>query len=105
MPTKPPRACRTCGRAGCLQHPRASAAARGYGGDWPEYAREWLQVFPWCGQRHDGKFYGEHSICVRAGQKIRAKVVDHIQPVSDGGARLDPANHQSLCMSCNTLKG
>jgi 5-methylcytosine-specific restriction endonuclease McrA len=31
-------------------------------------------------------------------------VVDHIIPLRDGGALLDPANHQSLCYACNNRK-
>jgi 5-methylcytosine-specific restriction endonuclease McrA len=31
-------------------------------------------------------------------------VTDHILAIRDGGAVFDPANHQSLCNSCNAAK-
>jgi 5-methylcytosine-specific restriction endonuclease McrA len=34
----------------------------------------------------------------------RATQVDHIVNVADGGAKLDPANLQSICPSCNAIK-
>ena len=33
-----------------------------------------------------------------------ATEVDHITPLADGGAELDPANLQSLCQSCHAAK-
>jgi 5-methylcytosine-specific restriction endonuclease McrA len=89
----------------CAAHQRPSAQARGYTSAWAVYARDWLRRYPWCGMRHDGLFHGEHSQCARGGRRVRARVVDHIKPLSSGGALLDPANHQSLCASCNTRKG
>jgi len=47
----------------------------------------------------------EHSRCAQHRLKVRARVADHIRPLSAGGARLDPANLQSLCVSCNRRKG
>jgi 5-methylcytosine-specific restriction protein A len=97
-------------RTWCRRHEREqwqareSSTARGYGGEWTEYSRNWLRRFPWCGQRQDGKFYKQHSRCTQFGQRVRATVTDHIHPIRDGGARLDPANHQSLCTSCNNRK-
>jgi 5-methylcytosine-specific restriction endonuclease McrA len=35
---------------------------------------------------------------------VAAQVTDHIVALRDGGARLDPRNHQSLCYRCNVLK-
>jgi 5-methylcytosine-specific restriction protein A len=34
----------------------------------------------------------------------RATHVDHIRPIADGGAGLDPTNLQSLCASCHSRK-
>ena len=31
-------------------------------------------------------------------------VTDHIKAVKQGGAFWDPANHQTLCRTCNTTK-
>jgi len=124
MPSAPPRPCPgkggRCGRlvkggglcARCRQErqqrqdeERPSAAARGYGGRWPAYARSWLQQYPWCGQRQDGRMHAQHSVCVQLGQRVRATCVDHIRSIADGGSVFDPANHQSLCTSCNVRKG
>jgi 5-methylcytosine-specific restriction enzyme A len=84
---------------------RGTARERGYDAAWQELARDWLLRFPWCGQRADGRLYAEHSRCVRRGLRVLAGAVDHIRSLRDGGARLDPANLQSLCISCNTRKG
>ncbi|HEV8445463.1 MAG TPA: HNH endonuclease [Gemmatimonadaceae bacterium] len=89
----------------CPDHPRPTAQQRGYTHEWTGYAVAWLVRFPWCGQRHDGQFYAEHSRCVQHGKRTLARVVDHIRSLVSGGARMDPKNHQSLCRSCNTLKG
>jgi 5-methylcytosine-specific restriction endonuclease McrA len=114
MPNAPPHVCSRCRRIvvgrcpRCTQrrdHERGTAAARGYTADWSAYARDWLARFPWCGQRMDGRFYPIHSHCTQRGERVRARVVDHIHALRDGGARLDPVNHQSLCASCNRRKG
>jgi 5-methylcytosine-specific restriction endonuclease McrA len=63
-----------------------------------------LRRLPWCGQRADGTSSGEHSYCHRRGVRTRARVVDHILALALGGARLDPSNHQSLCVACNSRK-
>lgn len=109
-----PRLCARCGGrvtgARCVTCERRrgqampSSAARGYGGEWPTYARAWLARFPWCGQRRDGRRYAEHSRCTAEGRWVRADVVDHIRSIRAGGTRLDPANHQSLCYACNNRK-
>jgi 5-methylcytosine-specific restriction endonuclease McrA len=54
--------------------------------------------------RRDGTLSAVHSRCVQRGWRVRATVTDHIVSLRDGGARLDPANHQSLCRSCNAAK-
>ena len=41
-------------------------------------------------------------LCRRCGDM--AVEVDHITPLADGGAELDPANCQPLCRSCHTAK-
>jgi 5-methylcytosine-specific restriction endonuclease McrA len=55
--------------------------------------------------RQDGQQHREHSWCTQHGLRTPARVVDHIQSIADGGAVFDPANHQSLCVACNTRKG
>jgi 5-methylcytosine-specific restriction endonuclease McrA len=114
MPNAPPHPCPGCrqlvvGRCKTCAKRRAqarpSAAARGYDALWAAYAREWLTRFPWCGQRLDGRLHSDDSRCVQRGERVLARVVDHILSLRDGGARLDPRNHQSLCASCNSQKG
>jgi 5-methylcytosine-specific restriction endonuclease McrA len=113
MSVAPKRPCARCGRlvvGRCTRCARAqdlargSASARGYDRTWHTYARAWLQRFPICGQRADGRLHAEHSACVRAGDHTRARVVDHIVPLAAAGARLEPSNHQSLCTACNAVK-
>lgn len=89
----------------CPDHPRATARERGYSSRWDTYARDWLLRYPWCGMRQDGQLHAEHSACARRGDKVPARVVDHIRSMVSGGDVFDPANHQSLCVACNTKKG
>ena len=89
----------------CAAHQRRSATARGYTPEWTAYARAWLARFPWCGMRQDGRFYLSDSQCARRGLRTKARVVDHIRSLAAGGALMDPSNHQSLCVACNTRKG
>lgn len=42
--------------------------------------------------------------CLRSGKYVRARMVDHIVPIRQGGALLDIANLQSLCWSCHSRK-
>lgn len=59
----------------------------------------------------DGELYAEHSQCVQQGIVTAAglpgvvMVTDHIVAVSQGGALMDPRNHQTLCRTCNSVKG
>jgi 5-methylcytosine-specific restriction endonuclease McrA len=107
MPNAPRRPCPVCGTlttgGRCARHRRPSAAARGYDAEWAALARAWLTQYPWCGQRLGGVWHVEHSYCARRGEKVPARVVDHIQPLPDG-PRLDLFNLQSLCVSCNRRK-
>lgn len=36
---------------------------------------------------------------------VRSLEIDHINPLSNGGAFKDPANLQTLCSTCNNRKG
>ena len=92
-------------RGRCAAHQRPSAYQRGYLTGWAAYAKDWLARFPWCGQRSDGLFYQEHSVCAQRQLHVKARVVDHIRSLAAGGSLMDPHNHQSLCVSCNTKKG
>src|SRR5690606_38340289 len=66
---------------------RLSARARGYDHDW---------------QKVRARFIRQNPICVECGRL--AEHVDHIVPISQGGARLDERNLQSLCRSCHSKK-
>lgn len=103
MPSKPPSACRRPGcrglvRAGvcsvCGAPPqsesaarRESSRARGYDTAWEKLRRTHLADEPLC------RMCGAPAV-----------LVDHIQPIRDGGARLDDANLQSLCRRCHDRK-
>ena len=70
------------------EKPRAmTTAERGYDGTWQKLRLYKLAGDPFC------------AVC-----KMSADQVDHIRPINDGGARLDPANLQSLCQSCHSRK-
>lgn len=94
----------------CAKHARArdlargSAIERGYDRRWADYSRRWLALHRWCGERADFRQHPEHSTCTRDGNQTRADVTDHIRPMRAGGARYDPANHQSLCTTCHGRK-
>jgi 5-methylcytosine-specific restriction protein A len=64
------------------QH-RPSAAARGYDSDW---------------RRRRAEFLAEHTECARCSEPSR--IVDHITPLSAGGAD-DESNWQALCKQCH----
>jgi 5-methylcytosine-specific restriction protein A len=94
--------CAACRRR--LDRARGTAAERGYDAEWARTSRAWLAAHPWCGERADGKLYAVHSVCVQRGERTRATVTDHIRAMRQGGAKLDPRNHQSLCHACNSRK-
>jgi len=68
--------------------PRAlTTAQRGYDHTWQKLRKWKLATDPFC------------VVCNES-----ADQVDHIVPIFDGGERLDPANLQSLCISCHSRK-
>jgi len=49
----------------------------------------------------------DQPLCVRceaAGRLVAAKVVDHIVPIKEGGARFGRSNLQPLCVACHNRK-
>ena len=66
---------------------RKKTAERGYDIHHQRLSKALLIKFPLCA--HCGK---------------PAELSDHIVPINDGGARLDPANRQSLCWTCHNKK-
>ena len=52
-------------------------------------------------------FLREHPVCGACSERgglIPARVVDHLVPVKDGGARYLTSNLQALCVSCHNRK-
>lgn len=43
-------------------------------------------------------------LCEARGLLVAARVVDHIIPIKDGGARFETSNLQGLCVSCHNAK-
>lgn len=63
-----------------------SASERGYDAKWTRLSVAQRRKHPFC------------RFCEQEGREtVIAEDVDHIIPLEDGGARLDPANLQSLC--------
>lgn len=44
------------------------------------------------------------AVCLKKGQLEKASVVDHIVPISAGGARLDADNFMAMCDKCHNRK-
>ena len=110
MPTHSPRPCampgcpRLVGEGSrCAEHrlpararesARASASARGYGSAWAVKRDAWIKAHPLCADPRGA--HPPHSL-------VRAKIVDHIVPLRQGG-KDDDSNYQSLCMTCHNYK-
>ena len=111
MPSRAPTACRRPGCAGLVQagvcsvcgplrrasaaehdERRGSSRQRGYDTRWEKVRRMHLAAEPLC------------RMCSQAGRVTPAVLVDHIQPINDGGAVLDDGNLQSLCRRCHDVK-
>ena len=71
---------------------RPSSTQRGYDRLWYKVRNRFKKANPLC------------RLCKLAGRIVPASVVDHRVPISEGGARLDPANLQSLCKPCHDHK-
>jgi 5-methylcytosine-specific restriction endonuclease McrA len=53
------------------------------------------------------QYRARHPFCVQCDQQSRTTLVDlvdHVIEIEDGGAKLDPANLQSLCFACHAVK-
>jgi 5-methylcytosine-specific restriction protein A len=83
-----------------LIHRDYGRARRGFDAEAGFYqSRQWRSV--------RAAFLREHPLCSACGAKgqlVAARVVDHVQPIKDGGARFDVSNLQSLCVSCHNRK-
>ncbi len=78
---------------GVKQHQRRSPHARGYTKRWQRLRRWYMAGHPLC----------EDPFNVHAGCVVPGEVVDHIQPLSQGGTN-DEDNLQTLCWSCHSRK-
>lgn len=58
-----------------------------YSTEWRRYQKWWLMT---------------HPLCVSCGQS--GQMVDHKVPIRDGGAKLNPANTQTMCFTCHNKK-
>lgn len=90
--TPPDTYCEDHSAEGWQGDDRPSAAQRGYDTKWRKVRRSYLREHPLC----------EH--CEDRDRVRAAKDVDHITPLSEGGARLDPDNFQALCRACHNRK-
>lgn len=66
---------------------RPTAGKRGYDRAWAKFSRLYRNLNPFC---------------VRCG--AFAQCVDHITPLSLGGAKYEESNLQALCLSCHSKK-
>lgn len=105
MPHSAPRGCRFPGCGAlvgrgelCHEHKglvetaddrRPGASRRGYD-------RHWRGLRVW--------FLHRHPLCQWPGCRMPASNVDHIVPLSKGGAKSDPDNLQSLCHKHHSIK-
>lgn len=83
---------------------REDAAQRGYDHDWRQFVAAYKSGL---GLDHRDPEWGHKMLmrnqCVRCGSR-RNLEHDHIQPLTQGGERLDPDNIQVLCRSCHARK-
>jgi 5-methylcytosine-specific restriction endonuclease McrA len=78
-----------------------------YGSDWVAVRDDHLAMNPVCHCDRVRVWSGGLVSVVPfddPGRIAPAVMVDHIQPLSAGGARLDVGNLQSLCARCHALK-
>lgn len=83
---------------------RGTAQQRGYDAIWARASKAFRAAHPICGERHDGTLDKIHSRCAAEGITTAAQCVDHILPMSQGGAKLDPTNLMSACHRCNVAR-
>jgi len=92
MPMAPPRACTTCGVAGCQVHrrpawqrPHRVARRRG------RQLQQWRNAL-----------FRRQPFCAACGLEV-ATTRDHIVPLGDGGLDVE-TNTQALCVTCHAAK-
>ena len=112
MPLSVPTPCRYPGCAALLNKPgycdtHRPTAHRDYGRARRGFDSErgFYQSAQWRAVRF--AFLRAHPLCVRCqarGRLVPAVVADHVQPLKDGGARLEWHNLQALCVPCHNGK-
>ncbi|WP_218717055.1 HNH endonuclease [Nocardia sp. MH4] len=96
MPSRPPRVCNRCRRPAPAGQ-RCPCTPAWSGGAWSGGStRRWRTL-------REAKLKDE-PICEARGCHRLAVEVDHITPLSAGGARYDWANLQALCEPCHAAK-
>lgn len=91
MPSRPPVFRPPALRVPVLRRPREdhrpSSTQRGYDAHWQKVRLAILAAEPLC------------RMCAEEGRVTPARDVDHIVPMSEGGAKDDPANLRPLCVA------
>jgi 5-methylcytosine-specific restriction protein A len=72
-----------------LQFAQPGPRQQGYDSEWEDVRATVLREEPFC------------RFCLAAGRHTAAEHVDHIKPLSQGGARLERSNLRPLCASCH----
>ena len=112
MPLSAPTPCRHPGCGAVLAKPgycdtHRSAVHRDYGRARRSFDAQlgFYQSAQWRAVR--AAFLRQHPLCCACevrGRVVPAVVVDHVVPIKQGGARFDPENLQSLCVSDHNAK-
>lgn len=72
---------------------RPAASRRGYDRAWSRFRLHHLRKHPLC-------VFAEHP-GAKADCLLAASIVDHVKPLTAGGARLDERNCRSVCTNCH----
>lgn len=110
MPRKPKRPCSYPGCPKlvdgqyCEEHEKlVTTQYNKYGRD--NFTKSFYKTPAWIVARK--KQLQEHPFCeecLKSGKRVKAKMVDHITPIKDGGQPFAPSNLQSLCWECHSRK-
>lgn len=112
MPRTPPRPCRKqgcrnfCEQGQCYCNEHRKENHRNYNKyERNEESSDFYSSTEW--RATSKAFREEHPLCeecLKSGRIRPAQLVDHIVPIRQGGAKLDPSNLQSLCNACHSAK-
>lgn len=83
---------------------QAQDASR-YGHQWKKLRDSFIKHHPICDCSRVKVYHQQRIKTISVAQdKRQAVLVDHIQPISRGGANYDVENLQSLCYRCHSVK-